>query len=302
MPLRFPRPAPAARLALLLLLRALAALAVPAAFAQEAPYLVTYDHHLEEPGNLEVEAFSTFGITRSPQPGYIAPFTEFEYGVTAWWTSELYLEAQSTRGDSTIFTGWRLENRFRPLAREHRINPVLYLEYESVNEATRIQKEIVGHADPQREPNAELRKEHSHELEGKLILSGTSHDWNIAGNFIVEHNLSADEGSEFGYALGVSRPLSRLATGRECRFCRENFVLGMELYGGLGSTEQFGFSGTAHYLAPVVAWRMGDNSTFHLSPAFGLTPVSEPLLLRVGYSYEIHGFRDMVARLFGGGK
>ena len=44
--------------------------------------------------------------------------------------TEFYLEGQSTRGDSTIFTGWRLENRFRSLAREHPINPVLYLEYE----------------------------------------------------------------------------------------------------------------------------------------------------------------------------
>src|SRR5215469_11182881 len=26
-------------------------------FAQESPYIVTYDHHLEEPGNLEVEYF-----------------------------------------------------------------------------------------------------------------------------------------------------------------------------------------------------------------------------------------------------
>ena len=30
------------------------------------------------------------------------------------------------------------ENRFRPLKREHIINPVLYLEYESLNEASKI--------------------------------------------------------------------------------------------------------------------------------------------------------------------
>src|SRR5690348_6791748 len=29
--------------------------------SQESPYMVTYDHYLEEPGNLEVEYFSTFG-------------------------------------------------------------------------------------------------------------------------------------------------------------------------------------------------------------------------------------------------
>src|SRR5581483_931644 len=165
---------------------ALALLVVSAAAAQESPYLVTYDHHLEEPGSLEIEAFSTVGVTRAPMPGYIAPWVELAYGVKAWWTTELYIEGQSTWGDSTIFTGWRLENRFRPLKREHRINPVLYLEYENTNEASRIQKEIVGHAGDGPESNAELRQERSHELEGKLILSGSSHDWNIAGNFMVE--------------------------------------------------------------------------------------------------------------------
>jgi len=32
--------------------------------AQEGPYIVTYDHYLEEPGSLEVEYFSTFGTQR----------------------------------------------------------------------------------------------------------------------------------------------------------------------------------------------------------------------------------------------
>jgi hypothetical protein len=281
---------------------ALGMMFVRGAVAQEAPYFVTYDHHLEEPGSLEIEAFSTAGVTRAPQPGYIAPWLEFEYGVKAWWTSELYLEGQSTWGDSTIFTGWRLENRFRPLAREHRINPVLYLEYENVNEASRIQKEIVGHAGDSPESNAELRQTHAHELEGKLILSGTAHDWNITGNFMLERNLSEDEGTEFGYALAISRPLARIASGRECRFCRENFTAGLELYGGLGSTERFGFAETAHYLAPVIAWRLSDNMTLHFSPGFGLTHVSEPALIRFGYSYEIRGFRDMVSSLFGSKK
>ena len=33
--------------------------------AQESPYIVTYDHYLEEPGSLEVEYFSTLGTQRS---------------------------------------------------------------------------------------------------------------------------------------------------------------------------------------------------------------------------------------------
>lgn len=268
--------------------------------AQESPYFVTYDHHLEEPGNLEIETSSTVGLPRSGQHFYFAPYSEIEYGVTGRWTSELYLEGQSTAGDSSIFTGWRLENRFRPLEREHWINPVLYLEYENINEASRIQKEIVGNSPDVSSPNSELRKASAHELETKLILSSQFHDWNIAENFIVEKNLSEDEGFEFGYALGVSRPLATLASGTECRFCRENFIAGVEMYGGLGSTLAFGLHDTAHYIAPVIGWQLSDNSSLRFSPSFGLSHGSNPLLLRVGYSYEVRGFGSKLSRLFGG--
>ena len=273
---------------------------IPALHGQEAPYFVTYDHHLEEPGNLEVETSTTMGIPRDGQRFYFAPYAELEYGVTGRWTSELYLEGQSTSGDSAVFTGWRLENRFRPLAREHWINPVLYLEYEGINEASRIQNEVVGNAPDFGERNSELSQTHAHELETKLILSSTVRDWNLAENFIVEKNLSQSEGLEFGYALGVSRPLGTLASGTNCRFCRENFNVGAELYGGLGSSRGFGLHDTAHYLAPVVVWQVGDNVSLRFSPAFGLTQESNPVLLRFGYSYEFRGFGAKVAKLFGG--
>jgi hypothetical protein len=275
-------------------------LTVLRARAQEAPYFVTYDHHLEEPGNLEVETSTTMGVPRSGQSFYFAPYAEFEYGVTGRWTSELYLEGQSTSGDSAVFTGWRLENRFRPLAREHWINPVLYLEYEGINEASRIQKEVIGNAPGFGERNSELSQTRAHELETKLILSSTIRDWNVAENFIVEKNLSQNEGLEFGYALGVSRPLATLASGNNCRFCRENFNLGAELYGGLGSTRGFGFHDTAHYLAPVMVWQFSDSASLRFSPSIGLTRESNPVLLRFGYSYEFHGFGSKVAKLFGG--
>ena len=62
-----------------------------------------------------------------------------------WWTTEFYLDGQTTKNESTIFTGFRWENRFRPLLREHFINPVLYVEYENTNSADRTLLEIVGH-------------------------------------------------------------------------------------------------------------------------------------------------------------
>ena len=51
--------------------------------AQESSYIVTYNHSLEEPGNLEVEYFSTFGTQRGGND-FHAFWAEFEYGARAW--------------------------------------------------------------------------------------------------------------------------------------------------------------------------------------------------------------------------
>jgi len=272
--------------------------------AQESPYFVTYDHHLEEPGNLEIETSSTTSVPRSGQHLIIAPYAELEYGVTARWTTELYLESQATSGDSAVFTGWRLENRFRPLKREHWINPVLYLEYEGVNEASSIAKEIEGHTEISSERNAQLANTPVHELEAKLILSSDVRDWNLAGNFLATKNFAASEGFEFGYSVGVARPLARIASGGECRFCRENFIAGAEMYGGLGSTLDLSLHDTAHYFAPVVGWQISPNSSIRFSPGIGLTHVSNPVLLRFGYTYEFQAVGSKIAQMFGkrGGK
>jgi hypothetical protein len=180
------------------------------ACAQESPFFVTYTHHMEEPGNLEVETSVTSAIPRSKQRFYIAPYMELEYGVTAQWTSELYLESDSAWGDSTVFTGWRIENRYKPMKREHWINPVLYFEYENVNEASRIQKEIEGGGPDLSSSHRELAEEHAHELETKLILSSDYRDWNISENFIATKNLAESEGVEFGYAFGLCAPSEAL--------------------------------------------------------------------------------------------
>ena len=131
----------------------------PPASAQENPYIVAYDHYLEEPGNLEIEYFSTFATQRGGND-YHAFWMEFEYGATAWWTTEFYLDGQTTFNDSTLFTGFRLENRFRPLKREHFINPVIYIEYENISGADKIRKEVEGHdvEEDYAAPNAELRQ------------------------------------------------------------------------------------------------------------------------------------------------
>lgn len=92
-----------------------------AAAAQEKPYFVTYDHTMEEKGSLEISSENTFGFQRQGLPTFYAPFGEFEHGWNGWWTSELYLEGAVQQNDSTVFTGYRIENRFNPLNGEHNI-------------------------------------------------------------------------------------------------------------------------------------------------------------------------------------
>jgi hypothetical protein len=263
-----------------------ALLAVPPAHAQERPYFVTYSHEMEEPGNLEVELK---GVTGRPEAGdrFTAANLEFEYGVNGWWTSELYLDGQSTVDDSTVFSGYRLENRFRMLMTEHRINPVLYFEFENIS-ANKTLKEVVGH-DGQAdltEPNAVARADREREIELKLILSSNFKGWNLSENFITEKNLAGDPW-EFGYTLAVSRPLSFRAHAHPCAFCANQFMAGAEMYGGLGDVESFGLHETSHYAGPEIAWSGPGGTTISFSPQFGLNDYSVPRLYRFGISYEI---------------
>jgi len=251
--------------------------------AQE--YFVTYSHQMEEPGNLEISTRNVMGF---PNEGnsFIGSELEFEYGVKTWWTSEFYLNGQSTANESTVFTGYKWENRFRPFLSEHWINPVLYVEFANVNGADKTFKEIVGHDGIEDSLERNSRAEKKREAELKLILSSNFKGWNVSENIIAEKNLT-NEPWEFGYAFAVSRPLSLTASPNACVFCRENFSAGAEMYGGLGDRYSFGLKDTSHYFAPIVSFRSPGGPTFKVSPAIGLNDHSHGTLLRFGVSYEI---------------
>ncbi|UWZ86736.1 hypothetical protein [Occallatibacter riparius] len=255
--------------------------------AQEKPYFVTYSHDLEEPGNLEIETKTTLGRPDGANR-FGALATEFEYGARAWWTTEVYLDGQTTANESTIPTGFRWENRFRPLMKEHWINPVLYVEFENINGADKTLLEVVGHDGQEdlAEHNGVAREEVEHEGELKLILSSNFRDWNISENFIAEKNF-AHEPWEFGYAVGASRPLKTALSLRQCTFCLEKLRAGVEAYGGLGDTWDLSLSNTSHYIAPLVGWDMPARMRLSFSPGFGLTGTSMDRVYRVGFAYEM---------------
>ena len=255
--------------------------------AQEVPYFVTYSHHLEEPGSLEIETKTAAG-----QPLDGAQFSgsslELEYGTKAWWTTELYLDATGTRHQGTVFGGFRIENRVRPLLREHWLNPLVYVEFEDINGANKSVLEVVGHdgAADLTGPLQEARLEKKREVELKLILSSDMKGWNLSENLIFEKNLS-NSPWEFGYALGASRPMRLRASLRRCAFCLENFSAGVEMYGGLGDRHTPGLHETSQYAGPLGQWQLPNGTRFSFGAGFGLNDYSLPHIYRVGVAYEI---------------
>jgi hypothetical protein len=103
---------------------------------------------------------------------------------------------------------------------------------------------------------------------------------------------------EFGYALGANRPIALAASPHDCRFCPENFRVGVEAYGGMGEEGNLTFRGTSQYIAPVISWQVGEAVALKLSPGFGMTAASDDFLLRLGVSYEFSG----VGPRIGGGR
>jgi hypothetical protein len=254
--------------------------------AQEKPYFVAYSADLEEPGNLEI---SSKTVQAAPMYGnpFLSETLEFEYGAKAWWTTEVYLSGQHTFNDSTVFGGWRWENRFRPLLTDHVVNPVLYVEYEDVNLAEKSILEVTGHAGTADFllSNAQTRNDIDRSLEFKLILGSDFKGWNISENFISEKGFSS-EPWEFGYALGISRPLALATSAHRCAFCRENFSAGAELYGGLGDSNGFGLQATSQYLGPSAAFNTPSGVTISFGTDFGLNANSLGVIYRFNVSYE----------------
>ncbi len=266
------------------------------AHGQEPPYFVTYSHVLEEPGNLEV-ASQNIGASPKNANAFYGQTIELEYGVTAWYTAEVYFQGQTTLNDSTVFTGWRLENRFRPLRSEHWINPVIYVEYEDVSNADKSFLEITGHhvISDQAIANSLLRRDVERSIEGKLILSSNFKGFNVSENIIAEKNVS-NEPWEFGYAIGGSHALASHASASNCRFCRQYFAVGGELFGGLGTRYDFGFKSTSIYAGPTVAYNSPHSYTITAGPEFGLNANSAAVLWRLKASYEFSQVRDLFRR------
>jgi len=115
---------------------ALALLALHSSLHAQENYFRAYSHEMEEPGNLE---FAAKSVTGAPKGGdaFLGDCAGVRIRHQDWWTTELYLDGQTTANQSTVFTGFRWEHRVRPLLREYWINPSSTLSLKTLMAPTR---------------------------------------------------------------------------------------------------------------------------------------------------------------------
>ena len=112
-------------------------------------------------------------------------------------------------------------------------------------------------------------------------------------------------GNDFGYALGAFRqPLwtgmgGMAGMSSPPGLSRLRLGIGLEIMGALGNNHQFGFDWPSQqqYLGPVLSYALSGRWTARVEPAFGLSGVSDPFVLRMGVMYSIDRFAHRVARV-----
>jgi hypothetical protein len=272
----------------------------PAWAGNEANF-VLYDHHTDEKGETEVNLFSDFSNAVGDEPRYSAQLFELERALTDLWEAALYLEGDNLDGEDYLFSGLRIESRYRLFDYGAFLNPVLYVEYESLHPDHKYLLDVTGRTDTPEGPEETWE----HEIETKLIVG---HDitkkLDVAFNWINETHVDTGRW-EFGYALGFNYALVGEANeeaeehgekGHEHHSKGEGWAikevkLGGEVYGGLGDSTlglTLDPNVTQQYAGLNLKTEWTSGLHFMVGGATGLTKESERGLLRlmVGYEFE----------------
>jgi hypothetical protein len=227
-----------------------------------------------------------------------------QYGVTSRWTVGFMAEGQKIFGLPATYGGFRINSYLRLFPHDHLLNFTLYGEYEGLNGAALYKMEVAGFGgEDLDEPLAPARRTPVRTFEQRVIMY---HDWkrvNLTFNFISETDLKSGE-NDFGYAWGVFRQPAFMAmeTNKDMAgkpglpkkkappvLSLQRLGYGIEMIGALGNTHHFGFDWQRqqHYVGPVFSYSVSKHWTVHVEPAFGLSDVSDPFMLRMGVGYSI---------------
>ena len=240
-----------------------------------------------------------------------------EYGVTSRWTVGFMVEGQKILGMPVTYGGLRVNSYFRVFPHDHLLNFTVYGEYEGLNAAALYKMEVAGFGGEDLSgPLTVARRTPVRTFEQRALMY---HDWgrtNLTFNFISETGLDSG-GNDFGYAWGLFRrpvwtgmdmSMSKNDTGTAgmakpsvppaLSFRRLGY--GLEMIGALGDTDQFGFDWRRQqqYVGPVFSYSLSRNWSVRVEPAFGLSHVSDPFVLRMGVAYSIDHFAQRLGRAF----
>ncbi len=245
-------------------------------------------------------------------PNFFTEMGMVEYGVTSRWTVDYMAEGQKIFGLPATFGGQRFGTYFRLFPRDHLLNFTLYAEYEYLNRASLYKMEVSGFGGEDLVGSLSVaRRSAAHTLEERAIMY---HDWgrvNLTFNFISETGFENHE-NDFGYASGIFRQPKWMGTSMEkgamgmpgmrapSRLSFERLGYGLEMVGALGNDHHFGFVWHAEqqYLGPVFTYALSPRWSVRVEPAFGLSHVSDPVVLRLGAMYSIDHVASRLARVF----
>jgi hypothetical protein len=260
------------------------------------PYFSTFNYPVEE-HSLMLMALPDFQVARYGS-NFATGMLMAQYGITARWTAGLMVEGQKISGMPVTYGGWRLNTFIHPFRDDRLLNLTLYVEYEDLNGAALYKMEVAGFGPGDlTEPLALARRTPVRTLEQRAILY---HDWgrlNVTFNFIRETALQAPHGSDYGYALGAFvKPswmsgsmagMADMAAPPALSMSRVGY--GLEMIGALGDNQRFGFYWNAqqHYLGPIITYALSRRWSVRLEPSFGLSNVSDPLVMRAGVTFMI---------------
>jgi hypothetical protein len=247
-------------------------------------------------------------------PNFFTAMVMAEYGITSRWSVGFMAEGQRIDGMPATFGGLRFNTYFRLFPHDHLLNFTLYGEYEHLNQAPLYKMEVAGFGGEDLEgPLSVARNLPAHTFEQRAI---GYHDWgrvNATFNFISETGLDSHE-NDFGYGWGIFRqpewmgmPVDKSKSGMPGMAVAAPPVLslrrlgyGIEMLGALGNNHQFGFywHRQQQYLGPVFSYSPLPHWTIRLEPAFGLSDVSDPFVLRMGVEYSMDHFLHRLSRAF----
>src|SRR5450759_3047608 len=263
--------------------------------AQMDPYFTAINYPVEKQSFM-VMALSDLQVARYGND-FATGMLMVQYGITSRWTVGVMAEGQKISGMPATYGGIRLNTYFHLFRDDRFLNLTFYGEYEDLNGASLYKMEVAGFG-PENltEPLDLARHTRVRTFEQRVILY---HDWDrldATFNFIRETPLQAPYGSDYGYALGLFLKPSWMSESMEgMSDMTEPPVLslsrlgyGLEMIGALGDNQRFGFDWNAqqHYLGPVLTYAISSRWSVRLEPAFGLSDISDPFMLRMGVMYR----------------